>query len=246
MSLAIAIAGVSGRTGREVAAACRAAAHIECAGAIVSPSNPLLVHTDAASGPPLTSDPNALPDFDVLVDFSIAALLPRLLDACERRERALVVGTTGHDAPQLERLRLGAQRIPIVLAPNTSVGVNVMLRLAREAAGALPPEYDARILDVHHRFKRDAPSGTALALRDAVGAGDSEREPASISSVRIGGRPGDHSLLFGSDDETLTLAHSTHSRAAFAAGALRAAAWVAGREPGLYTMQHVLFGAPLD
>jgi 4-hydroxy-tetrahydrodipicolinate reductase len=171
----------------------------------------------------------------------------------------LVIGTTGHSTAQRVELEEIARGVPIVLSPNMSLGVNVLLRMAELAARALKAQdYDAEIFEAHHRNKVDAPSGTALGLGRAVAAGrgvDLEqvaefarhgttgvREPGRIgfSVVRGGDIVGDHRLIFAGAGETLELSHHAQDRSGFARGALAAARWVVGRPPGLYSMADVL------
>ena len=247
MSLAIAIAGATGRTGSGVVKACRTTDGVHCAAALASARSAALgrdigeVALGATLGVPVRSNPVELDDFDVLIDFSTADALGTLCALCEERERPLIVGTTGHDEAALDRLRRASERIPIVKAANMSVGANVLLRITGEVAQTLPSDFEVEIVDVHHRHKKDAPSGTALALADSVQTARAGTDPPPIASLRIGGRAGDHSVLFGSLGETITLAHSVHDRAVFAAGALLAARWIVDREPALYDMQDVLF-----
>ncbi len=201
-------------------------------------------------------------DFDVLIDFSLPAGTMLWLAECARRGRPLVIAATGHDAVATARIREAAKHIAILKAANLSIGVNVLLRLARQLGEILDPSWDVEICEAHHRGKRDAPSGTALALRDAVAAGRGARgdgDPETIHgrrgqtgprpvgqialhSLRLGDTVGEHAVAFGAWGETLTIAHSAHSREIFAAGALRAARWLVGRPAGLYDMPDVLFG----
>jgi 4-hydroxy-tetrahydrodipicolinate reductase len=169
----------------------------------------------------------------------------------------MVIGTTGLTESQLAEVADAAGSIPIVQAPNMSVGVNLLFRLAGQVAKALGAEYDVEITETHHRFKKDAPSGTALALArsicDATGreladvavhgrSGESPRKAGEIGmhALRLGDTVGEHRVDFGCLGETVTVMHSAHSRDTFARGALRAAEWVVGRPAGLYTMLDVL------
>lgn len=266
MPTRLAVAGAAGRTGRRivalasqdpdvvVAAALEAAGHDAIgkdAGELAGVGRTSLPIGEQATGP-----------FDVLLDFSLPAGTQVWLDACVREGRPIVIGTTGHTQDELRRIREGGERIAVLLAPNMSVGVNVLLRLARQLGAMLDDAYDVEIIEAHHRFKEDAPSGTALALRDAVAegrreAGGSEptvvfgrqgrtgQRPAGeigIHSLRIGDVVGRHSVVFGTTGESLTIGHEALSRDTFAAGALRAAKWIVGRSPGLYNMQDVLSG----
>lgn len=197
---------------------------------------------------------------DAVIDFSAPAFLRELL---ERQGdalggRALIVGTTGLGDEERELLDLQAERSPVLVAANFSVGVNVLLSLAEQAARALGGEYDIEIVEAHHRRKEDAPSGTALALGEAVAQGrglDLRAAQRDGRSGRPGARPadeigfhavrggdvvGDHQVLFLGDRERVELVHRASNRSLFAAGALRAARWLHGREPGRYSMKDVL------
>jgi len=200
---------------------------------------------------------------DVLIEFSSPPGTLHWLDQCIERNTPIVIGTTGHSEDQLARIRAAASKIPVLKSPNMSVGVNVLLRAAKLLAKTLDESYDVEIVETHHRFKADAPSGTAIALRDAVidarreaGRGESNviygrhgqsgQRPAgeiAVHALRLGDTIGEHTLAFGNLGETITLAHSAHSRDTFAAGALHAAKWIAGKPPGFYTVQDVLFGS---
>jgi len=197
---------------------------------------------------------------DVVIDFSTAdasaALAAR---AAEAGRPALVIGSTGFDASQQAVIEQAAERVPIVLSGNFSLGVNVLLGLVRQAAKALGPDsFDIEVFEAHHRSKVDAPSGTALMLGEAAaqarGASLAElRAPApegvggprqtgsiGFSVLRGGGIVGEHTVTFAGEDEILTLSHSARDRSLFARGAVEAALWVAGQPPGLYDMQDVL------
>ena len=198
-------------------------------------------------------------DAQVVVDFSTPEGTLAWLDAAREKKLAMVIGTTGLTESHLAEVADAAAAVAIVQAPNMSVGVNLLFKLVAEVAGALGDGYDIEITETHHRFKNDAPSGTALglaksicaatgrAMPDALVHGRSGRSPRQageigMHAIRLGDTVGEHSVSFGCLGETVTLSHSAHTRDTFAAGALRAAAWVAGRKPGLYTMQDVLFG----
>lgn len=198
-------------------------------------------------------------EFDVLIDFSVPAGTMHWLDFCIARRRAFITGVTGLGAAQLAAIEKAAREIPVLAAPNMSLGVNLMLRLVREAAGVLR-DYDVEIVESHHRFKRDAPSGTAQALLEAVRTGRDAREAQAVHgrhggaldrpageigmhSLRAGDIVGEHEVILSGLGETLTVGHRAHSRDTFVRGALCAAAWIADRPPGLYSMSDVLFGA---
>jgi 4-hydroxy-tetrahydrodipicolinate reductase len=199
--------------------------------------------------------------FDVLVDFSLPRGTRQWIDICTRSQRPIVIGTTGHRDDELRHIREASDRIAVLKAPNMSLGVNVLLRLARQLGAVLDVAYDVEITETHHRFKVDAPSGTALALRDAVtrgreSAGSKEwtftygrhgetgQRPAGeigIHSLRSGDTVGKHTVSFGTLGERISVTHEAHSRDTFAVGALRAAKWIVTRPPGQYQMQDVLF-----
>jgi len=213
-----------------------------------------------AAGEGLVPQDEALAAADVVIDFTTAAASAELAARCAARGGpALVVGSTGFSDDQLQQIAEAARRIAIVRAGNFSLGVNMLMGLVRQAARALPAEaWDIEIFEAHHRRKADAPSGTALMLGEAAAEGRGEdlstlraapwdgitgpRPEGKIgfSSVRAGGIVGEHTVMFASDDEVLTLSHSAIDRSLFAKGAVAAAAWVRSRKPGLYDMQDVL------
>lgn len=195
---------------------------------------------------------------DVVIDFtSPAAALQNLRIACEKG-KAVVIGTTGLSKEDVDAVREVSVRIPVVLAPNMSVGVNLLLKVLGDVARVLGDDYDIEIIEAHHRLKKDAPSGTAIKMAqviaeavqrdlDEVGVyarkgiiGERSRKEIGIQTVRAGDIVGEHTVLFGGLGERIEITHKASSRDTFARGALRAALWVAGREPGLYDMQDVL------
>lgn len=195
---------------------------------------------------------------DVVIDFTAPGASLHHAAACAERGVALVVGTTGFSAQAKAELAGYARRIPVLMAPNMSVGVNVLFRLVAEAARALGPSYEVEISEMHHRAKKDAPSGTALRLAevaaDALGLdagtacvyerrGDIGARKAGtigVQSFRGGDVVGDHTVWFLADGERLELTHRASSRDNFARGAVRAARFLVGKRPGLYDMQDVL------
>lgn len=197
---------------------------------------------------------------DVVIDFSTPDASVELARACaERGGPALVIGSTGLSPEQESDIHKASERIAIVRSGNFSLGVNILIGLVEHAAQRLDAaDWDIEVLEAHHRRKADAPSGTALMLGEAAASGRGEdladvrtapydgitgaRETGRIgfASLRAGGIVGDHTVLFASDDETLTLSHSAIDRSLFAKGAVAAAAWVRNRKPGLYDMQDVL------
>ena len=197
---------------------------------------------------------------DVVIDFSLPAGTRAILPAAINDKTAMVIGTTGLDPATQSLIEELAALAPVVQAANYSVGINVLLKLVAEAARTLGDAYDIEIVEAHHRFKKDAPSGTALALAssicDATGTdmdtalrhgreGECPREAGRIGmhAVRLGDTVGEHAVHFGCLGETVTLSHSAHTRDTFALGALRAAGWLADKEAGKYGMADVLFPA---
>lgn len=260
---ALTIFGVTGRMGQSLVQALASAPHFELVGALASPGSSALglpVPGARADSPVrVTADVrHALQAADVAIDFSLAPAVAAHAEACAEAGVPLLVGATGIDAQGLGRLQACAQRIAVVLAPNTSVGVNVLMHLAARAARALDAHFDVEIHEAHHRMKRDSPSGTALALGAAVAAArgttlaaaavysregeTGPRPPGAIgfSVVRAGDIVGEHTVLFAGEGERLELTHRAGDRNGFARGALRAAEWLAGRAPGLYRMSDVL------
>jgi 4-hydroxy-tetrahydrodipicolinate reductase len=195
---------------------------------------------------------------DVWIDFSVATATAAVAAAAAERGAALVVGTTGVSADGKAALAAAARRVPVVFAPNMSVGVNVLLQLVADAARLLGPGYDLEIVETHHRLKRDAPSGTALRLAEALAeatgrdlgrdaryarhgdVGPRTAAEIGIQTLRGGDVVGDHTVFFLGLGERIELTHKASSRETFARGAVRAALWTAGRPPGLYDMRDVL------
>jgi 4-hydroxy-tetrahydrodipicolinate reductase len=210
-------------------------------------------------GVPVTDDrKQALDGAQVAIDFTLPEALEANVRACDVAGTALVVGTTGLAESHQRAMHKAAHHIPLVYGRNMSVGVNIFVDLVKRVARTLGTEYDAEIIETHHRQKIDAPSGTALALGEAVAAARGRkledvavyaregqigpRVPGTIgfSVLRGGAIVGDHTVLFIGPDEQLELTHHAIDRMTFARGALRAAQWVAGRAPGFYTMADVL------
>jgi 4-hydroxy-tetrahydrodipicolinate reductase len=240
--LQVAIFGASGRMGRAVVAAVE-----ESSGAAVKGST-------TSSGDPAA----ALRGADVAIEFALPQATAAHLAACVAAKRPIVIGTTGHDDAQRAQIAAAAREIAIVMAPNMSLGVNLLLKLVELTAGKLDASYDIEVFEAHHRNKKDAPSGTALALgaaaasgrgvklsevaeqaRHGTGAGRA-RGAIGFSVFRGGDVVGDHTVTFAGAGERIELTHRASDRMAFARGAVQAARWLAGRPPGLYSMQDVL------
>jgi 4-hydroxy-tetrahydrodipicolinate reductase len=197
----------------------------------------------------------ALARADVVVDFSQPQATRPNLTVCRAARKPLLIGTTGFPAELTSLFDAAALEIPLLIAPNTSIGVTLLTELTRIAAQSLPPDFDIEIIEAHHRMKRDAPSGTALALGRAAAQGRGLPESAvadaaakgragerrtgdlGFAVIRGGDIVGDHTVLFAGTGEQVTLGHRATDRAVFARGALRAALWLAARPPGRYFMR---------
>lgn len=229
----IVVHGASGRMGGALLALAADAQDVAVIGAVARKPSQRVV-----DGLPwfAASELHGLPDFDVAVDFSLPPAFDRLLAECIERGRALVSGTTGLDDAQRARLQAAASKLPVLWASNFSLGVAMLRRLSAMAASSLPG-WDCDILEQHHVHKQDAPSGTALSLGRAIEAAGGVPRYASI---RAGDIVGEHTVQFAAAGERIELVHRACDRAIFARGALRAAAWLAGRAPGLYGIDDML------
>jgi 4-hydroxy-tetrahydrodipicolinate reductase len=181
---------------------------------------------------------SAVSNSNVMIDFSNAGAIDEVCRVAEQHRRALVIGTTGHSPEQRKRIESTAKTVPIVFASNFSVGVNVLFWVTRKASELFGDEFKASISETHHTMKKDAPSGTAKTLGEILKAARKVEVP--IESVREGEVVGDHTVFFDGPGERLELTHRASSREIFARGALRAAEWIVGKPPGLYSMQDVL------
>jgi 4-hydroxy-tetrahydrodipicolinate reductase len=240
MALGILLTGAKGRMGQAIAAA--------------APGMGVVLSGAVDAGDDLAA---AFAAGDVVVDFSSHHATKALLELAVARRKPVVIGTTGHTvAVKAELLKLAAE-VPCVWAGNFSVGVNLLFALTRRAAGVLGADYDIEVVEMHHRFKKDAPSGTAArlleiileerklgteALRHGRSGITGERQPTEIGvhSLRGGDVVGDHTVIFSALGERLELTHKASDRGIFARGALRAAQWVVAQKPGVYDMQDVL------
>lgn len=256
MSIRIGITGIAGRMGRLLAEEVRAAG-ATLAGGTMRPGT----SSQPPEGVTLLPDPDALfAAADVVIDFTHAEAAALHAAAAVRAGKGLILGSSGLDAEQERAVAEAAQRIPVVYAANFAPGVNLVLALAERMAAALPPaQYDAEIVEMHHRQKVDAPSGTAIAMGRAVAAGrgttleeagresgrdghTGARRTGSIgfAALRGGQVVGEHTLLFAGATEHIALTHRSFERRAYATGAVRAAQWLQGRNAGLYSMMDVL------
>lgn len=254
----LAVAGALGRTGQAVLAQAAQDERFEVVAALVEAGEVQAGATIETGGRHLPLTTKLEVECDVLIDFTLPAGTMHWLAQCVARRVPLVTGTTGLNAEQTARLYAEAHTTPILQASNFSVGIYLLRQAATLLARELSPGFDIEIVETHHRHKQDAPSGTALTILDDLlevtgGAREKDvvfgreghtgpRPPGQIGvhALRLGEVVGKHEVHFSGAGETVTLSHSAHSRAAFAAGALRAAAWLVGKRPGLYGIADVV------
>jgi 4-hydroxy-tetrahydrodipicolinate reductase len=267
----VAIAGAAGRMGKTLTeAVLRSEGSLRVTVGTVLPEDPavgvdlgLLAGVQHLGVQAVGSLQDQAERFDVLIDFTARTSTLEHLQFCVRHHKAIVIGTTGFSTEEKQLIADAARSIPVVFAPNMSVGVNVCLKLLKMAAEVLE-DVDIEIVEAHHRYKKDAPSGTALrmgeVIADALGrnleevavygregmSDERDRNTIGFATVRGGDIVGDHTVIFAGLGERIEITHKASSRMTFAAGAVRAAAWLAGRKPGLYSMDDVLFGAMQD
>lgn len=251
------VAGAIGKMGERVRAAVANEPALKLGALLEAPNSSAIGKT--VDGLSITADPKAaMTQSDVVIDFSIPSVSIELLELAANAGKASVIGTTGFSSEQQAKITALSKKIPIVLAPNFSVAVNVLAHLVRQASALLGSEYDAEILEIHHSAKRDAPSGTALKLGEAVADGRKQvlrdhavfvregeigarpTDAIGIQTLRGGDVAGEHTVYFFGAGERLELTHRASTRDHFARGAVRAAVWLAGKGPGLYRMEDVL------
>ncbi len=261
------VTGAAGRMGSRIVNVLSTSEGIRLSGAVERKGHPL-VGQDACgpAGLPaggvltvITDDlAAALKTGDVLIDFTMPEASLSHIKTCAEMGKPLVVGSTGFSARQLAEVSTHAQKVPCVLSPNMSIGVNLCFKILAEVAKTIGEDYDMEIVEAHHRMKKDAPSGTAMKMAqviaqavnrnlDEVGVyarkgmiGERSKKEIGIQTLRAGDIVGEHTVLFAGKGERIEITHRAHSRDTFAAGAVRAAKWVVGKKPGLYDMQDVL------
>ncbi|MBW0278277.1 4-hydroxy-tetrahydrodipicolinate reductase [Shewanella xiamenensis] len=261
----VAIVGAGGRMGRTLIESAYRQEHIRL-GAAIERSGSSLIGVDAGELVGvgklnviiMDSLDYATDDFDVLIDFTAPEASIVHLDWCVRHKKAMVIGTTGFNHAQKEQINAFAEQTPVVMAPNMSVGVNLMWKLLELAAEVMGDYTDIEIIEGHHRYKKDAPSGTALKMGEVIAktlgrdlekcavygregiTGERDRETIGFATVRAGDLVGEHTAMFADIGERLEITHKASSRMTFANGAMRAAHWLVEQKPGLYDMQQVL------
>ena len=216
--LKIAITGTTGRMGKEVIVAIN--------------NNKKLVCVDYLPGTDV---------FDVLIDFTTPSAIHKHLEHCVKLSCPMVIGTTGLGEIEKKALQAAVLHIPIVIAPNMSIGVNVCYNLLESCAKALGANWQVAISEVHHKYKKDAPSGTALKMGEIIEKYSGiDQDSIQFNSIRAGDVVGEHTVSFIGDGERIEITHKASNRQAFAQGAVLAARWVVGKKPGLYSMQDVI------
>jgi 4-hydroxy-tetrahydrodipicolinate reductase len=259
----IAIPGAAGRMGKELIKACEQVSGVTMGSASEHPDSPAI---GADSGVVAGLEDNEVmikasidvSAFDVLVDFTRPAPALEHLQLCLDNNKAMVIGTTGFSQDEKQVIAAAAKSIPVVFAPNMSVGVNLCFKLLSVAAEVLGDTVDIEIIEAHHRHKVDAPSGTALGMGEVIAnalgrdladcaiygreghTGERDRKTIGFSTIRAGDIVGEHTAMFASEGERIEITHKATSRATFANGAMRAASWLHEQPPGLYDMQDVL------
>jgi 4-hydroxy-tetrahydrodipicolinate reductase len=262
MGLKLVVVGAAGRMGRRIVALAVESGRFDVIGAIEKADHP-----DAGKDAGLLAGIGRLDiavnsvwptKADAAIDFSMPEAARETLDKCSADAIPLVMGTTGLTDAQQGLIKATAGKIPILYGTNMSVGMNVLFSLVGKAAGMLGEDYDIEIVEQHHRFKKDAPSGSALTLAQKICDATNRPYPASLThgrsgkdalrkkgeigmhAVRAGDITGVHSVIYSTLGETITLNHTAHNRDNFVRGALRAAEWLIGKKPALYTMADVL------
>lgn len=261
----IAVTGAAGRMGKNLIEAIQLLDGVELGAAVERPGSSM-TGIDAGElagvgslGVRISDSLEAvIGDFDVLIDFTLPEVTAANVLVCREAGKKMVIGTTGLDEAQKAQLQEAAKDIAIVFAPNMSVGVNLCLKLLQLAAQVLGDDVDIEVIEAHHRHKIDAPSGTALAMGEVVAealgrdlkdcavygregrTGERDRKTIGFETIRAGDIVGEHTVMFAGIGERVEITHKASSRMTFAKGAVRAAAWLADREQGLFDMQDVL------
>jgi len=264
MKVKVAILGCSGRRGRNLIQAAIEHESIELVGGSVRPTSSFVdfdlgeLAGIGAIGSKTSVDLNELLEADVFIDFKSIETTLENIEWCKQHNKALVIGTTGFNDQQVAEIQQAGESIPVILAPNTSVGVNLLFKLLEITSKAIGEHTDIEIFEAHHRFKKDAPSGTAVkmgqVIADTLGrdlnkcavygregiTGDRDKETIGFATVRAGDIVGEHTAFFADIGERLEITHKASSRMTFALGAMRAAFWLSEADNGFYDMQDVL------
>ncbi len=263
--LRVAVNACTGRMGQELLVAVDKNSHSELVAPLVRPGHKWTGETIRKQFPHLKTETVFCDDLsclaekpDVLIDFSLPDYSLETAQKCAKLNIPVVIGTTGFSYKQKKTIESLSEQVPILMAPNMSVGVNIMLKILETVAQTIGEESDVEIFEAHHRYKKDSPSGTALRMGEAIAHGmgkvfseiaaldrcgkDAVRKPGSIgfAAIRAGNIVGEHTALFAMSNEEIEITHKARDRQTFAQGALRAAHWLAGQTPGSYDMLDVL------
>ncbi len=259
------VVGAAGKMGRMVVNAIQNSEEITCVGAVEAGGHPA-IGQDAGAAAGLgelgvrieDNLQSVIKKGDVVIDFTAAEASLGNMEIAAQHHKPMVVGSTGFSSQQLEKVKKLTKEFPCCLAPNMSVGVNLMFKIVEEVAEILGGDYDVEIIEAHHRMKKDAPSGTALRLGEVIARGlgrkweevgvygrkgligERSRAEIGMQVIRAGDIVGEHTVLFGGMGERIEVTHRAHTRDTFAQGAVRAATWVVNQKPGLYDMGDVL------
>jgi len=261
----IAVCGAAGRMGQRIIVAVKEAEGVELSGALERPGHPLVGQDAgllAGAGEldvKISDDINAVVSgCDVFIDFTTPKVSLKNLEVCALHRKAIVIGSTGFNAEEKALAAELAKEIPVILAPNMSVGVNVCFKILKDIAATLGDDFDVEIVESHHRMKKDSPSGTAVRMGEVVAealgrdydkvanfhregiCGERTKDEIGMQTIRGGDIVGEHTVYFIGMGERIELTHRAHTRDMFSRGSVRAAKWVAGKQPGIYDMQDVL------
>lgn len=261
MAIKLAVVGAAGRMGKRIISLASEDKDFDIVGAVEKKGHPDIDNDAGLIAGTRSINVKITDSFavaDVLVDFSQPEAADKSIQYCAKNSIALVLGTTGLNNQQREKIKAASEKVPVIYGTNMSVGMNVLYNLVGKVAAMLGEDYDTEIVESHHRFKKDAPSGSALTLAENICKATSRVFPGSLThgrsgkeamrqegtigvhAIRAGDITGIHSVIFSTLGETVTLSHTAHSRDTFARGALRAAKWLVGKKPGLYSMADVL------
>ncbi|MEN6384354.1 MAG: 4-hydroxy-tetrahydrodipicolinate reductase [Phycisphaerales bacterium] len=256
MNSKLIIVGAAGRMGKRIAVFAKESGQFNIIGAVEDKSCPEIGKNLEQTDVKISSEFPA--DADVVIDFSLPAAFEHTLEYCLKTNCALVLGTTGLSQEQIKKVDEASKKIPLIQATNMSVGMNLLFEIIGQVAEKLGQEYDIEIVEAHHRFKKDAPSGSAMTLAERIAAATGRKFPdcldmsrsgkealrkkgsIGMQALRLGDTVGEHSVMFGTLGETVTISHSAHSRDTFVAGAVKAAGWLVGKKPARYSMADVL------
>jgi 4-hydroxy-tetrahydrodipicolinate reductase len=250
------IVGAAGRMGRKITALALESKKFDIIGTIEDKNCPEIDKDLEHAGVKISSE--FPPKADIVIDFSLPAAFDGTLNYCLKNNCSLVMGTTGLSPEQIKKIDNAAKKVPVIQATNMSVGMNLLFETVGQLAKKLGDDYDIEIVEAHHRFKKDSPSGSAMTLAEKIAAATNKKIPdcldigrkgkealrkkgsIGMQAIRLGDTVGEHSVMFGTLGETITISHSAHSRDMFAAGAIRAAQWLIGKKPARYSMADAL------